>query len=431
MSWIETHKRYLSRDINDLDDVRNVMGYLASIREKETMLDWEFGPVEEKYALLTRYNVEVPKDESDMVTDLMFSWKKLKKEADTITDKLGEQQTQFRKGLIRNVRMFVVDVAQFRTDFEANGPGVPGLPPADANERLLKFKRLFEERERKWEGYVAGEGLFGLPVTQYPELEKTKAELQLLDKLYGLYSTVLATVNEFNEMSWTDVCGFVERPRGKNPTSASWSRSSRSSSSHARRCPRAARLGRLHRAQDIDDFSTLPLGEQLANPALRPRPLEGTRGADGHELNIQSGRSGSRRCRGRHPRQGGRGAGSAVKLIEGKLNTCQRLVNPQLPWRVQARGNIVLNTGATFEMMEVQSQMASLMLASRFVVPFKEFATSGSRSSPTSARSWSGGRPCRRCGSTSKPSSPRLPSSCRRRASAHRQELGQDHVQGQ
>ena len=191
--WIDKHKRYLSREINDLDEVRMVMGYLSDIREKETMLDWEFGPVEEKYALLTRYNVEIPKEESDQVSDLTFSWKKLKKEADTITDKLGEHQANYRKGLTRNVRMFVVDVAQFRSDFEANGPGVPGLPPQEANERLRKFQRLFEERERKWDAYVEGEKLFGLPVTQYPELEKTKAELQLLDKLYNLYTSVLNT----------------------------------------------------------------------------------------------------------------------------------------------------------------------------------------------------------------------------------------------
>ena len=39
-----------------------MMSYLTAIREKETMLDWEFGPVEEKYALLHRYNVEIPKE---------------------------------------------------------------------------------------------------------------------------------------------------------------------------------------------------------------------------------------------------------------------------------------------------------------------------------------------------------------------------------
>ena len=37
-----------------------------------------------------------------------------------------------------------------------------------------------------------------MPVTQYPELQKTKDELALLDKLYNLYTTVLNTVGEDN-----------------------------------------------------------------------------------------------------------------------------------------------------------------------------------------------------------------------------------------
>ena len=37
--WIEKHTRYLKRELNDLDDVRVAVGYLAAIREKETMLD--------------------------------------------------------------------------------------------------------------------------------------------------------------------------------------------------------------------------------------------------------------------------------------------------------------------------------------------------------------------------------------------------------
>merc|ERR1719183_1837183 len=144
------------------------MKYLTDIRDKEAMLDWEFGPVVEKYGMLSRYEVAVPKEELDVVGDLTYSWKKLKTLSDTITDKLRSMQTGFRKGLVRNVKMFNVDVIQFRNDFEANGPGVPGLPPLEANERLLKFKRLYEERERKYEAYNAGEQLFGLPITEYP-----------------------------------------------------------------------------------------------------------------------------------------------------------------------------------------------------------------------------------------------------------------------
>ena len=270
-TWIDQHKRYLTREINDLDDVRMAMGYLAAIREKETMLDWEFGPVEEKYALLNRYRVDIPKEEADMVTDLSYSWKKLKKCADDITDSLGAQQTTFRKGLIRNVRMFVVDVAQFKSDFDANGPGVPGLPPMEANERLRKFQRLFEERERKWEAYVAGETLFGLPVTEYPELERVKAALQLLDKLYNLYTTVLNTVNEFNEMPWLEVCSFDE----KNESMISkMVKKLEEFQLACKKMPKELRAwdAYVDLKKMVDDFlDTLPLVEQLANPSLRPR----------------------------------------------------------------------------------------------------------------------------------------------------------------
>ena len=76
-------KRFLARDINDLDDVRMpmrlypptcpptcpprtfviqvrmAMRYLGEIREREAMLDWVFAPVEEKYTLLTRHAMVV------------------------------------------------------------------------------------------------------------------------------------------------------------------------------------------------------------------------------------------------------------------------------------------------------------------------------------------------------------------------------------
>ena len=94
-----------------------------------------------------------------MVNDLSYTWKKLKNVANEVTEKLRATQGGFRKGLMRSVRMFAIDVVQFRNDFEANGPMVPGIAPAEANERLRKFQRLYEQREHKYVGYAAGEAL--------------------------------------------------------------------------------------------------------------------------------------------------------------------------------------------------------------------------------------------------------------------------------
>jgi dynein heavy chain len=45
-------------------------------------------------------------------------------------------------------------------------------------------RACLQARKRKWEAYSSGEELFGLPVTQYPELYRTQEEIVMLDKLY-------------------------------------------------------------------------------------------------------------------------------------------------------------------------------------------------------------------------------------------------------
>ncbi len=91
--------------------------------------------------------------------------------------------------------------------------------------------------------YSAGETFFGLPVTTYPELEKTKEELGQLAKLYDLFTTVLDAITGFNDMHWADVVGFTDTPIGPESNISIWSRSSRSSSWASRRCPRSCAAG--------------------------------------------------------------------------------------------------------------------------------------------------------------------------------------------
>lgn len=47
--------------------------------------------------------------------------------------------------------------------------------------------------------------MFGLSVTEYPELQQIKRELGLLQKLYTLYNTVIETVNGYFDILWSDI----------------------------------------------------------------------------------------------------------------------------------------------------------------------------------------------------------------------------------
>ncbi len=80
-----------------------------------------------------------------------------------------------------------------------------GIPPREASDRLTIFQTKFDELYRKYNTYHGGEELFGLPVTDYPDLQRIKKELTLLQKLYQLYNSVLETVNGYFDIAWTDI----------------------------------------------------------------------------------------------------------------------------------------------------------------------------------------------------------------------------------
>ena len=116
---------------------------------------------------------------------------KVHKAGGDVGTKLSGLQTGFKKELLVAVNLFIAVAQTFRQDFEENGPLIPGLSPMDAAERLKKYQRLFQDRKRNWTCFSKGETLFGLQVTQYPELVKTKKKLELLDKMYSLYVNVV------------------------------------------------------------------------------------------------------------------------------------------------------------------------------------------------------------------------------------------------
>lgn len=67
----------------------------------------------------------------------------------------------------------------------------------------------FDNIYRKYITFSGGEELFGLPVTQHPQLLEIKKQLGLLQKLYGLYNNVIDTVNGYYDILWAEVA--IER----------------------------------------------------------------------------------------------------------------------------------------------------------------------------------------------------------------------------
>jgi len=211
VEYINSTTRKFNMSVDHLDDVRKLVGMLKDVVDKESVIEWDFGPLEEKYDLLTRYGVKaLTTDELCQVGELRGNWEKLKDLTVEVGDNLGTRQADFKDGLITDTKAFKKNVKNFRADYNKNGPGVKGLQAAEAIERLNRYEREFSDMDRKYNLYNAGETLFGMPTTDMDEMVKTKKELALLRKLYGLYENVDLAVTSYGDIMWVDVLDNIE-----------------------------------------------------------------------------------------------------------------------------------------------------------------------------------------------------------------------------
>ncbi|XP_068084800.1 dynein axonemal heavy chain 8 [Anabrus simplex] len=205
VNFITDKSNLMQRKIKDLDDVRLQMKCLNEIRERFIDLDQTMGVMEEMYAIFAKYEVDVPKEDVDQVDTLQYNFQNMVNSAKKVQANLCEIQAPFQLELIEGVESFRKDVEQFDIDFELNGPMVPGIPAEEASERVLLFQARFDDLWHRYEMYSSGEALFGMAVNEYPTLMQRKKELNLLGKLYGLYDTVMKSVDGYFDILWTEI----------------------------------------------------------------------------------------------------------------------------------------------------------------------------------------------------------------------------------
>ena len=268
VEYIKTNESWLRRNKpTDLQTVSVIMEKLRDLREKESSIDTEITPVLDMYAMLDRYLPEgyLDREETDRVLVLRSSWRKLVSSSLSVSDELSTLQMGLKTKLHVDVKDFKENIVAFRDDWEKNGPGVAGLKPTVAVERLNRFKAEYSVRDRKFELYKIGEQLFGLPETEYPEMSKTKKELGLLETLYGLYVDVHESLDlDWPQLPWQDVMaemevmtermgGFMARLTKMPKSLRGWEAFSTLKTK-------------------LENFEvTLPLLEHLSKPSIKPR----------------------------------------------------------------------------------------------------------------------------------------------------------------
>ncbi|KAM4028219.1 dynein axonemal heavy chain 5-like [Anomaloglossus baeobatrachus] len=278
-SFIDNLSKRLNRPINDLDDVRGAMDALKEIRESEIKIDMMIGPIEESHSLLVKYDLLFQDGNAERVDGLAYAWKNLNTQVVQTQNLLIKVQPEMKTDLLDGVKKFQVDAAEFYKDYDFSGPGVEGIPPREASDRLQVFQAKFDELWRKYITFSGGEELFGLTVTEYSELQRIKRELSLLQKLYGLYNAVIENINGYYEILWTDL--DIEKINSELLDFQN----------RIRKLPKALKEWQAFNdlKTKIDDFSeSCPLLEMMSNKAMMKRHWDRISQLTGHTFDVES-----------------------------------------------------------------------------------------------------------------------------------------------
>nr|XP_036233287.1 dynein heavy chain 5, axonemal isoform X1 [Bactrocera oleae] len=254
--------RKLDRPIRDLDDVRMIMETLSKIREQEVDMELRIDPIEEAFNVLTRFEVQVEREQFDLVDNLRSTFQNLLSCALQAQVKLLDMQPSFQDDLKNNLEKFKQDKIQYVNEYRNAGPMQAGLTPREASDRLILFQNRFEGMWRRLQTYQNGEELFGLPQTDYPELGQIRKELNLLQKLYKLYNDVIDRVSSYYDIPWNE----VDIEEINNELMEFQNR--------CRKLPKGLKEWPAFHAlkKTIDDFNDMcPLLELMANKAMKPR----------------------------------------------------------------------------------------------------------------------------------------------------------------
>ncbi|XP_073486924.1 dynein axonemal heavy chain 5-like [Aquarana catesbeiana] len=278
-SFIDNLGKRLNRPINDLDDVRGAMDALKEIRESEIKIDMMIGPIEESHSLLVKYELLFQDGNAERVDGLAYAWKNLNTQVVQTQNLLIKVQPEMKTDLLNGVKKFQIDASEFYKDYDVTGPGVEGIPPREASDRLQVFQAKFDELWRKYVTFSGGEELFGLSITEYSELQRIKRELSLLQKLYGLYNAVIDSINGYYEILWTDL--DIEKINNELLDFQN----------RIRKLPKALKEWQAFNdlKTEIDDFSeSCPLLEMMSNKAMMKRHWDRISQLTGHSFDVES-----------------------------------------------------------------------------------------------------------------------------------------------
>ena len=189
----------------NLEELKFVLNVVSEISEMMQDMELEMMDVNERYRTLIRYKIQVSESEIQAALNIEKRWRQLYVDARTRDLRLVDTKAKFREVTKQQDVHFREELNVLRREFLDSGPGISSISLDDGVELLSDYKRRLNKLHKTKAELVNALNLFNLDVKPYPMLQATGADVEQLDKIYGLYVSFKEFQQTMASMLWGDL----------------------------------------------------------------------------------------------------------------------------------------------------------------------------------------------------------------------------------
>jgi len=205
LKWLKDATDKVHTPVITLLDAAATMEFLHEIRIMSSSLEATLNFAESGYEVLSAFGVQSSSDAQSLLIALRTGWTTLNLASAKISDSLKSRERQFRSNLFVLSGTLSQEITNFRSEFEATGPLVPGISVEQAYQRVSKFQGFLKDQYSRLKNTNRAERLFGIHPSSYAILDQTRNEVQYADQLFSLYSQVNSSIAALTASPWNPI----------------------------------------------------------------------------------------------------------------------------------------------------------------------------------------------------------------------------------
>jgi dynein heavy chain len=176
----------LSSPIQGLESLSENIEVLTHLQADSASLMAQFGPINEMYEILEKYEVPVKDDEKERLANLPVAWASFQKLMASADEQLQETKAKFKSDLLQEVEDFAKLVSNLKYEISSKAPFAASVGTDKAVKVINDYKSALTLLSNQERNLKKGLAVFKIDQGSSKDLELIAIDLELLSQIWAV-----------------------------------------------------------------------------------------------------------------------------------------------------------------------------------------------------------------------------------------------------